>query len=45
VRGKPVPDWYVLDKEKLTVRCRKCRKEQLYLMKARFAELVKRDKL
>src|SRR5438128_1156557 len=43
VKGKLVPDWYLVDKDKLTVRCRKCKKEKSNLLKSRFAELVKRD--
>jgi hypothetical protein len=45
VKGKAVPDWYVLDKRKLAVRCRKCKKEKLYLLQSQFAALVKRDTL
>jgi hypothetical protein len=45
VNGKRVPDWYVLDKEKMIVRCRKCKKEQLNLMKSQFAKLVRLDTL
>jgi hypothetical protein len=43
VKGKRVPEWYVLDKEKMIVRCRRCKKEQSNLFKSQFAELVKRD--
>ena len=46
VKGKRVPDWYVVDnKEKLIVRCKKCKKEQLNSVKMRFAELLEQDKI
>jgi hypothetical protein len=37
IKGKLVPDWWVVaNKEKLTVRGKKCKRDRLYLIKAKF---------
>jgi hypothetical protein len=41
-KRKKVPDWYmVADIEKLRIRCKKCKRERLYLIKARFAKSLR----
>jgi hypothetical protein len=39
--GKWGPKWFIVsNKDRLTVRCKKCKKERLYLIKSQFRELL-----
>jgi predicted nucleic-acid-binding Zn-ribbon protein len=45
VNGKLVPDWWVVaNNEKLTVRCKKCKRDRLYLIEAKFVRLLTKNK-
>jgi hypothetical protein len=40
-KGKRAPKWFIVaNKEKLIVRCKKCKKEKLDLIKSEFAKIV-----
>lgn len=42
VKGKRVPDWFVVaNKEKPTIRCKKCKRDRLNLIKVKFAKLLR----